>query len=153
MKRLGIQLIVLLVVAIIPASFSAWACWKWEKWDAFRDHSIPLTEIAQWKEPLLWVDARTAADFKAAHIPNAVRLTEDDGNELLPELLKVWEPDCVVVVYCSSRNCHASEEVAKRLSEEVGLKPVYVLRGGWEAWKVTKDLEGREKSCLAAFSG
>jgi len=40
-----------------------------------------------------------------------------------------------VMVYCNSRKCHASEEVAHRLREEVGLRPVYVLRGGWEAWK------------------
>ena len=40
-----------------------------------------------------------------------------------------------IVVYCSSKKCHSSEEVARRLREEVGLKTVYVLRGGWEAWK------------------
>ena len=87
-------------------------------------------EVSQWKEQVLWVDARSAADFTSAHVPGAVRLTEDNWDELLTELLKAWEPDCVVVVYCSSQKCHASEEVAKRLREEVGLKPVYILRGG-----------------------
>ena len=96
---------------------------------------MPLSEIAEWKDRVLWVDARSSVDFSGDHIPGAVRLTEDDWNELLPELLKSWEPNCAVVVYCNSRKCHTSEEVAKRLREEVGLKPVYVLRGGWEAWK------------------
>lgn len=135
MKQLLRQLAILMAAATIPASVCAWVCWKQGKWERFRDHSVPLSEISQWKQQVLWVDARSADDFAGSHIPDAVRLTEDDWNELLPELLNVWEPDAVVVVYCSSRTCHASEEVAKRLREEVGLKPVYVLRGGWEAWK------------------
>jgi len=135
MKRLFRQLAILLAVAVIPASVSAWVRWKQGKWDAFRDHTIPLSEISQWKKHVLWVDARSSGDFLSSHIPGAARLTEDDWNDLLPELLKAWEPDCVVMVYCSSKKCHASEEVAKRLCEEVGLKSVYVLRGGWEAWK------------------
>jgi len=135
MKRFLRQLTILLSAAVIPASVSAWAYWDRTKWDAFRDHAVPLSEVLQWKQTVLWVDARSAADFALAHIPGALRLTEDDWNELLPGLLKEWEPDSAVVVYCSSRSCHASEEVAKRLREEVGLKPVFVLRGGWEAWK------------------
>ena len=135
MNRILKQLLILLAVAMIPAAVSAWVFWKQGKWDAFRDYSIPLANVTQWKARVLWVDARSANDFADSHIPHAVRLTEDDWNELLPELLKVWEPDSTLVVYCSSHKCHTSEEVAKRLREEVGLKPVYVLRDGWEAWK------------------
>ena len=135
MKRIFKQCIILLAAAVIPASVSAWVCWKQGNWDAFRNHSVSLSDVLQWKESVLWVDARSATDFSVAHVPGAVRLTEDDWNELLPELLKAWEPERVVMVYCNSRKCHASEEVAKRLREEVGMKPVYVLRGGWEAWK------------------
>ncbi len=135
MKRLLTQIGVLLGLALVLALASAGARWKWGKWDAFRDYSLPLSEISQWKQTVQWVDARSAADFGLAHIHGALRLTEDDWNELLPGLLREWEPDSTVVVYCSSRKCHASEEVAKRLREEVGLKPVFVLRGGWEAWK------------------
>jgi rhodanese-related sulfurtransferase len=135
MKRLARQVAVLLMAAALFASVSAWLWWKRGKWDVFCDHSILLSEISESKERVLWVDARSEKDFGQKHIPSAVRLTEDDWNELLPELLKAWEPDSMVVVYCSSHKCHASEEVAKRLREEVGLKPVFVLRGGWEAWK------------------
>jgi rhodanese-related sulfurtransferase len=135
MKKLLRQFVILMMIAAIPASASAWLQWERGKWDAFRDYSVLISEILQWKEQVLWVDSRSAADFSVAHVPGAVRLTEDDWNELLPELLKTWEAERVVMVYCSSRKCHASEEVAKRLREEVGLKPVYVLRGGWEAWK------------------
>jgi rhodanese-related sulfurtransferase len=135
MKSLARQVAILLMAAALFASVSAWLWWKRGKWDVFCDHSVTLSEISQWKQPVLWVDARSTREFKLQHIPSAVRLTEDDWNELLPDLLKVWEPGSMVVVYCSSHKCHASEEVAKRLREEAGLKPVFVLRGGWEAWK------------------
>lgn len=126
---------ILLAAAVIPASASAWLQRERGKWDVFQDHAVPISEILQWKQTVLWVDARSAIDFASAHIPGALRLTEDDWNELLPDLLNVWEPESIVVVYCSSRKCHASEEVAKRLWEEVGLRSVFVLRGGWEARK------------------
>lgn len=135
MRRLSQQIATLAAVAIIPASISAFINWKREKWGAFQDTSVPLTQVSQWKKPVLWVDARSAGDFSAEHVPGAIRLTEDDWNELLPAVLSAWESDQAVIVYCSSRKCHASEEVAKRLREEVGLKSVFVLRGGWEAWK------------------
>jgi len=38
------------------------------------------------------------------------------------------------VVYCSSLNCNASREVARRLRDEAQLKNVFVLEGGWEEW-------------------
>jgi len=41
----------------------------------------------------------------------------------------------MVVVYCSSLSCQASQEVAEKLREEVGLQSVFVLQGGWEAWR------------------
>jgi len=135
MKPLLRKLAVLLAVAMIPASVSAWVFWQQGKWSVFRDDTVPLSEVAQWKNRVLWVDARPAADFASGHIPGAVRLTEEEWEELLPELLNAWGPDCAVVVYCSSRKCQASGEVARRLREQVGLKAVSVLRGGWEDWK------------------
>ena len=129
------QLAILMVLAALPASVSAFHFWNQGKGDAFLEYSVPISEVLLWKKPVLWVDARSASDYAIDHVPGAMRLTEDDWDELLPELLQAWEPERVTVVYCSSRTCHTSEEVAKRLREVVGLKPVYVLRGGWKAWK------------------
>ena len=125
----------LMALAVVPAGISAALCWKRGSWEAFRDHSVSLTEALGWHERVVWVDARSPADFQAAHIPKALLLNEDDWDGLLPKLLETWQPDSAIVVYCSSKKCHSSEEVARRLREEVGLKTVYVLRGGWEAWK------------------
>jgi rhodanese-related sulfurtransferase len=135
MNAIARQLLILMAVAFIPATGSAWLYWKQGKWDVFQDHSVLLLEVTQWKEPVLWVDARSIEDYTSDHIPGAVRLTEDNWNELLPHLLKIWEPASAIVVYCDSQKCHASNEVAKRLREEAALNNVYVLRGGWDAWK------------------
>lgn len=126
MKPVFKEMAMLLALALLPAFISFGLAWK------DPDDSISLQAVSQWPErAVLWVDARSASDFAQGHPPEAMRLNEDEWNELLPELLKQWEPRRVVVVYCNPQQCHASEEVAKRLRNEVGLKPVYFLRGGY----------------------
>jgi len=65
-------------------------------------------------------------------------LNEDRWNDLIGPFLATWTPDKKVVVYCSSQSCNASREVARRLRDEAGLKDVFVLQGGWEAWLKNK---------------
>jgi len=99
--------------------------------------SSELVTVAQaraWNADAIWVDARPDEDFTRDHVPGAVSLNEDRWNELLPQFLATWSPDKKVVVYCSTQNCNASREVAKRLRDEAQLKNVFVLQGGWEEW-------------------
>ena len=135
MKRLFQQIALLLALALIPAGASALLCWKRGHWEPFVDRSIPLSELTSSKQPVLWVDARSEADYSAGHIPGALLLNEDSWDDLLPQVLQTWQPDTPIIVYCSSKTCHTSEEVAQRLRKEVGLPVVQFLRGGWEAWK------------------
>ncbi|MBI4023445.1 MAG: hypothetical protein HY360_00595 [Verrucomicrobia bacterium] len=37
-------------------------------------------------------------------------------------------------IYCGGQECQASRQVAGRLRES-GIEPVYVLKGGWDAWR------------------
>lgn len=89
--------------------------------------------------PVLWLDARTRDVWEDAHIPEAVLLNEDEWEALLPPvmdrlLLGARMP--TVIVYCDSRACAASHDVAERLQEELPLVgEVYVLHGGWLAWE------------------
>ncbi len=80
-----------------------------------------------------WIDARSAAHFQNRHIPGALPLNEDAWDELLPAVLQAWPSRQPAIVYCDSRECEASGDVAKRL-REFGVAPVFVLQGGWEAW-------------------
>ena len=99
--------------------------------------SAELVTVAQaraWNADAIWVDARPDEEFTRDHVPGAVSLNEDRWNELLPQFLATWSPDKKVVVYCSTQNCNAGREVAKRLRDEAQLKNVFVLQGGWEEW-------------------
>ena len=86
----------------------------------------------------IWIDARPQEEFEREHVPDALLLNEDRWNELLPQVLAVWAPEKRVIVYCSSDGCGSSREIAHRLRKEAGLTNVFVLEGGWEAWKKEK---------------
>lgn len=95
---------------------------------------VELATAQAW--PLvLWVDARSPAQFERGHIPGAVLLTEQHWDEELVRLFDQWNPDAQVVVYCDSATCDTSRRVAARLRDEVGLENVHSLKGGWEAWE------------------
>lgn len=107
--------------------------------DVLQEGEIRLATVLNNRGAVLWLDARSGADFAAAHISNALSLNEDDWNELLPEVLNAWSPGQMVVVYCSSQKCHASHGVAERLRREAGVGNVFVLKGGWEAWQAAQN--------------
>jgi rhodanese-related sulfurtransferase len=95
---------------------------------------VSVAEARRW-DNVMWIDARPTDEFAAGHITNAVQLNTDEWDTLLPQVLNQWTPDRRLVVYCSKQSCGASREVARRLRDEAGLKNVFVLGGGWEAWQ------------------
>jgi len=85
---------------------------------------------------ILWVDARTEAEFAAEHVPGAVLLSEDDWEGGLLRFMEQWTGDeQIVIVYCDGAACAASKAVAERLRAELGVDPVFHLAGGWSAWR------------------
>ncbi len=96
--------------------------------------AVTLAQAKGWGDHALWLDARPDEEFAQEHVPGAMPLNEDRWSELLPRVLETWTPDRRIVVYCSSQACGASREVSRRLRTEGGLKNVFVLEGGWEAW-------------------
>ena len=135
-QKLFRQVLVLLAVAMIPAGGAAFFHPKRPAWnDSLPGPGQVLLQTALgWKNQVLWLDARPDVEYQQAHIPGAMPLNEDDWDGLLPPVLAAWSNDRIIVVYCSSLSCQASEEVAKRLREDARLPQVYVLKGGWEAW-------------------
>jgi rhodanese-related sulfurtransferase len=96
---------------------------------------VTVAQAREWGDNVIWVDARPHEEFEREHVPGAVSLNEDRWNELLPQMLATWSPEKRVVVYCSSESCGSSREVARKLREQAQLKDVFVLEGGWEAWR------------------
>lgn len=101
--------------------------------DRIREGEIAAADAMNNAAGYLWIDARSAAHFASDHIPGALPLNEDAWDELLPAVLQAWPTGRPAIVYCDSQACEASEDVAKRL-REFGVAPVFVLKGGWQAW-------------------
>jgi rhodanese-related sulfurtransferase len=128
----------LVLFAILPAIVAGWLH---PKRPAIGVISRPLVEertvadLMRTNPPILWVDARSEQEFQTGHIPNAVRLNQEVWEELLPGFLAAWHPGKVVVVYCGTAKCQASQEVAVRIRRELQIDTVFVLKNGWAAWQ------------------
>jgi len=96
---------------------------------------LPLARASHLAGPVLWIDARSAESFAAGHVPEAVPLNEDHWETLLPGIVERWQPGTTLVVYCDHRQCQSSQQVARRLRRDLGIESLYVLEGGWLAWK------------------
>ena len=130
------QAIVILFAALVPAALIA----------AFHPRGPALSEetglpkekrletVLGWGKTVLWVDARSPKEYNVEHLPGAILLNLEGWDTLFPSFLEQWEPEEKVVVYCSSTACQLSHEVAQRLKQS-GISQVFVLKGGWEAWK------------------
>lgn len=136
MRKIAFQILIICLLTLIPALGSALFHPKRPSWNPneLRSGEILLTTVLSWEKKPLWIDARSRKLYEAEHVPEAILLNEDEWDALLPVALTAWQPDQPVVIYCDSALCQASQKVAERL-REAGLKPVYVLKNGWEAWR------------------
>ncbi len=130
------EALILIALAFLPAIGQGFYFRDRVSWES----PIPASELVTvdqaraWGEGAVWVDARPDDEFARDHVPGAFSLNEDHWNDLLAQFLPNWSPDKKVVVYCSAESCNAARDVAKRLRDEVELKDVFVLQGGWEEW-------------------
>ena len=84
---------------------------------------------------VLWIDARSEAAYRQAHIPGAIHLNEDNWPQAIFSLVEAWlDRPRPLVVYCGSAECNASQQLAERLRAALPEAEVYSLKGGWDAW-------------------
>jgi rhodanese-related sulfurtransferase len=84
---------------------------------------------------VLWLDARSEADYETAHAPEAILLNEDNWDDGIVELMGAWLTNPrPIVVYCGSDSCGTSKRIAERLREALPEAEIYSLKGGWDAW-------------------
>jgi rhodanese-related sulfurtransferase len=133
------QALLILLAALVPAGLTAAFHPRRAAWtqDKLLPGEVELQTVLAWGSDVLWVDARSLKDYEAEHVPGAILLNLEDWEQLFPRFVDQWRPEQKVVVYCSSTSCELSHEVAERLKAN-GISPVYVLKGGWEAWKNRK---------------
>jgi rhodanese-related sulfurtransferase len=97
---------------------------------------IPLEEAwALHKEGRgVFVDARSAKEYRAGHIPRALLLSPDAFEETVSSWKDLLPADTLLITYCGGEGCESSRDVAALLIEE-GYRRVKVFFGGWEQWK------------------
>lgn len=132
------QALCLALLALLPAVISAFLHPRRpDFWSQPREGEITLNAALRKPGDYLWIDARTVTEHTAGHIPGSLPLNLEDWVNLLPTVLEAWPEGKPVIVYCDSRRCKASEDVAMRL-REFDQAPVFVLKGGWEAWRAAQ---------------
>jgi rhodanese-related sulfurtransferase len=83
--------------------------------------------------PVVFIDARTPAQFAAARIPGAVNIPITGSHRRNRQLLAAVPRDTHVVVYCNSESCAWGEALAKSTLFN-DFAAVSVLEGGMKAY-------------------
>lgn len=86
----------------------------------------------------LFIDARQPAEYDAGHIKGAINITYE---EFYPKhfyekkaLMKKYNKDGIIVVYCNGGKCEVSIDLAYDLAR-LGFNGVNIYRGGFTEWK------------------
>ena len=131
--------LLLLCLSLPIAALNAWLNPNSPPWNPMdlAEGEISLEQLLVWQGSLILVDARTPESYSAAHLPGAINLYAGEFDTQVQALLDRWSPDDTIIVYCDSRQCDASDAIAKRLREDFQMQQVFVLKGGWERWLST----------------
>jgi rhodanese-related sulfurtransferase len=90
----------------------------------------------RWKRDVLWIDARITEQFELEHVPGALSLNEQNFDSMLfDHLEKLQDNTKPVIIYCGTEKCQSSRKIKDALIERLPLENVFVLKGGWQAWK------------------
>ena len=137
------QALILLLLAVA----AAWGTHAWHPrapalylvQEPLRDDEVSMQAIQErWKGDVLWIDARIQEQFDVGHVPGALLLNEQKFDEQLFGHLDTLQANTKpVIIYCSAAKCEASRHVLERLKQTLPVENVFVLKGGWQAWKAT----------------
>ncbi len=83
----------------------------------------------------VFIDVRSAEEFKAGHIQSALNLPWNDFNNLFNSIAPEISPDKTVITYCDGESCGASKELELALAlKNLGYANVRVMVNGWSVW-------------------
>jgi rhodanese-related sulfurtransferase len=85
----------------------------------------------------VFIDARTANDFKAGHLENAINVPVDANNMERRKAMAGIGKDAPIVIYCQSNGCPFAEKVTKELKGD-GFSNISIFKGGWNEWEGKK---------------
>jgi rhodanese-related sulfurtransferase len=86
----------------------------------------------------LFIDGRTAEEFNAGHIKNAINLPytnfANKPEEEKIEIMKKYNKDGIIVCYCDGGSCDISIDLAYEIAK-LGFNSVNIYLGGFKEWK------------------
>jgi len=93
-------------------------------------------QAQEWAEEgrVLFLDSRLHAQYKKAHLPQAVSLPVKDFHALYPVLSPLFPAEGWIVIYGEGGGRPTERELA-HLFRKAGMERVKVLAGGFRAWK------------------
>lgn len=113
-------------VACNPAELGEWeVCWD--------------TVENEWAGQVLWIDARSEAEYTKGHVKGALWVSEKDAaarlseSEMMQAIGMAGVEKRKVVVYCASEACGSSVYIADQIRKTGFHDEVYTLFGGWKS--------------------
>lgn len=83
---------------------------------------------------VIFLDGRSANEFREAHVPGALRLNLPElDRQLTPELLALLGEADAVILYGDSKDGDLEQLLAQRLRLQ-GLAPPSIMTGGFPSW-------------------
>jgi rhodanese-related sulfurtransferase len=136
MPSLFRQIGIILLLTCLGASYSLFSGLAPRPWaePEFRAGEIRVEDARVLD--VVWVDARSEADYESGHITGAILLNEDGWDDGIFRLMGEWlDNPRPIVVYCESASCGTSKRVAERLRDALPQAEIYSLQGGWDIWQ------------------
>ena len=82
----------------------------------------------------LFLDARPPALYARGHIAGAQNLPTDEFGERFTTMAAWLPKEAELVVYCDTKSCSLSRQLADKLAE-AGYERIVIYRDGWVVWK------------------
>lgn len=82
----------------------------------------------------LFLDVRRAKLFAAGRIAGALNLPAEEFTSRFPALAPMLPRETEILVYCDSKRCELSRQVASRLAP-LGYRSVKIFYHGWDEWQ------------------
>jgi len=92
-----------------------------------------LDVLREASDDLLLVDVLSPTSYRREHVPGAVNIPLNSSDFVLRVQERAGSKDRLIVVYCASADCDASERAAAAL-ERAGFTNVRDFEGGLEEW-------------------
>ena len=139
--RIVIEALAIMMLAVLGGAATHWLHPRAPTWylteAPLAEDEVSMAVIKErWKGDVLWIDARISEQFDLEHVPGAISLNEQNFDSMLfDHLEKLQDNAKPVILYCGTEKCQSSRKIKEALLERLPLENVFVLKGGWQAWR------------------